>query len=707
MSGVLVITDGTDRVDLLLDFKLVNWTPQTAQAKSGGVWRDSPFLQGRQMVLHEYENIIDTFELVAKGEGDQDVLIYQTQKLRRLLEKAIAYWVTDWQNDPVWIETRGLCETETRYAVIHDYRTPNDDNPFDDPYAGYASFEDWTLILEHGVWLENEPGTTTDIEIGASETYDSRNLGNVDSAGTFTPTSDYEVFIANKNNMANITDIYYWDNSGGAWSANLMDAALPFAFMPPAPLQVDDLVIFGIDTSIADSGPFCSLVFDIQTAIGVGGGITTEWIYSDSGSGVDPTAWAVLLPQDNTNTDGAIGLPGDAFDTTGVKSVHWEHPALWTTRNPQVGAGPAVGVTGYWVGVRITAAAGAPTPPTQQNRDIYSITWPYTDIDSDQLPGDISCLIDQLFSNFSTGSPNYLYTTRVFAGARSLSRGDDFSAYINIADEQNHADITITAGSGAFANYIDSPTGRVISYANGGAILSDVNAFYLTIDDPLASEYTGTYRMFLRVQYSGSGAEWNAYATIGQVDYRDVLFTTPTSAIAQWRGYWELLDLGQVTLMGDVIRFSMAVYLNSLTAIASTIYISDIILIPVDECAVDASTFEQSTSISDITKRIGYAIVAGSATRTYLKTFSASLFKRPIRSSLFQTSTDTRIVDYRTLSNGKYQINANTDMRLWYLLDVPLAPDHPVSDFAQCYYPVAGKLLLSRNGQYLGMRGAR
>ena len=65
-------------------------------------------------------NIIDTFDLIARDSADHDLLIKNTQDLRRLLEKAINYCVTDWQNEPVWIETRGICETNTRYAIIYD-----------------------------------------------------------------------------------------------------------------------------------------------------------------------------------------------------------------------------------------------------------------------------------------------------------------------------------------------------------------------------------------------------------------------------------------------------------------------------------------------------------------------------------------------------------------------------------------------------------
>ena len=198
------------------------------------------------------------------------------------------------------------------------------------------------------------------------------------------------VYVGNKHNRAQITNIHYWDASAAAWSGNLFGAATPFAFMPPSPLQVNDVVVFGIDTSIADSGPFCSLVFDIATALDPGTGITIDWRYSRTGADIVTGPWPSFAHpplQDNTNQSGT--MTGDAFDTLGVNSVHWEQPNDWAAFNPAVNGGAALGTTGFWVAAIVTAAAGTPTPPIQQNRDIYSIIWPYITINEDEVSGDI------------------------------------------------------------------------------------------------------------------------------------------------------------------------------------------------------------------------------------------------------------------------------------------------------------------------------
>ena len=176
MTATLNISDGTTTISLIGGedgFYLNNWRPAIAQYNGGGVFQSSPLTDGRQLVARQFDNIIERMDLKVATDSGQDTLAYETQELRRLLEKAVNYWATDWQNEPVWLEAQSSCETNMRYAIIHSYSTPDDDNPYAPPFLqekGGSAMNNWALILEHGHWQSTEPGTGTCVEItGAQE----------------------------------------------------------------------------------------------------------------------------------------------------------------------------------------------------------------------------------------------------------------------------------------------------------------------------------------------------------------------------------------------------------------------------------------------------------------------------------------------------------------------------------------------------------
>jgi hypothetical protein len=115
----LLVTDGTDTINLLSlrGWLLNDWSPAVAEPKGGGVFRDSPLVDGRKLAYSKFENIIDTFNLVGSG-ASQNLMITSIQKLERLLQKAKTYWTSGWQRDPVWLEVHAANESNTRYATI-------------------------------------------------------------------------------------------------------------------------------------------------------------------------------------------------------------------------------------------------------------------------------------------------------------------------------------------------------------------------------------------------------------------------------------------------------------------------------------------------------------------------------------------------------------------------------------------------------------
>ena len=168
-TGVLKVTDGTpdNTISFLATSKgiiLNDWKPQTHQAKDGGVWASSQFSDGRQMVMRNWANAIETYEIDISG-ADMDGTIKPFRKLLNLLTMAGAYWISSYQLGtgaavkPIWIEALGDCESETRYAYIYDGIIPELINPHDSPFAGIPSVADGiNAIIEHGVWRDTPPG---------------------------------------------------------------------------------------------------------------------------------------------------------------------------------------------------------------------------------------------------------------------------------------------------------------------------------------------------------------------------------------------------------------------------------------------------------------------------------------------------------------------------------------------------------------------
>ena len=592
MNPHLSIGTTTDRINLLDEngILLKDWVPVEGGHDSNYV--ESSLGDYGQVISYRETDVEEKFVLTIKR-SNQDDVIRMGQNLRRMLRTALNYWTDSWREDFVYIAARAAGETNTRYAIVKDGSIPKDNNPFAIPFAQCAPvMNDFELFITRGPWLADVPGTATAIELSAIQTYDGRNLGNVDSSGVREPTTtEGEVFFASKWNTANITDIWYWDNSATAWcAANLMDHDLtvsPFAFLPPTPLQTDDFVLFGIDTSIDDSGPFCSLVFDIGTAIGVGGGITIEWRMRRAGDTDDPSTWTAITVQDNTNQDGL--QTGDAFDTTGVHSVHWKQPDDWDEADPQVAANPALGIDGYWVAAYVTAGDVASTPPTQQNRDIYTITWPYIEVDGDLVEGDLLSQV-KLRLREQTDLDG---VTRIIGGLRSVERGASFRSYLNYAAEQNGPHVTANdPGIGVFGDHSDVPSGEYLSAVPVGAWTLIAN---FAIDSDAAPDYRGTFHVFLRV-ISDVAVQVKVQSRF--INKADIIYDSGTLTVPSASSHC-VVDVGRVQFIPpDVFEPDEVFGLNIKTLVngVGTIHLIDMILIPVDEWAFEI----RSTGVDEI-----------------------------------------------------------------------------------------------------------
>ena len=223
MSAVLRITDGTDWVDLINGpWYLADWTPQVAQPKGGGVYKDSPLSGGKRLSVFQWDSVVETMDLKAR-DMSQDALIHTTQKLRRLLDKAQQYWTTDWQDAPVYIEAKASMETNTRYALISQGSLQVDDNYYAQPFLQpgcVAAMDEMLLVMERGHWTGNKPGIGTALSMDTQHYSDYNIWELVDTAGGDWDNLTQLMAVDNNDYLYAIDsgDVYRSINDGDTWA---------------------------------------------------------------------------------------------------------------------------------------------------------------------------------------------------------------------------------------------------------------------------------------------------------------------------------------------------------------------------------------------------------------------------------------------------------------------------------------------------------
>ena len=400
-----------------------------------------------------------------------------------------------------------------------------------------------------------------------------------------------EVFFSNKHVHDGLTDIWFWDDGANNWvGGNYAIQGLPWT-IGTNPIQNNDRIYFGIVTTasadLPNATPFDNLIFDLSQAV-TGGTVTTAWGYWNGGE-------VALFVQDNTQQNGYYSPAGHALDTVGVKSTHWIPPDDWAVTNPNPGV--ALGVTGWWVWVEFSVAAGNPVPPVQQTRPVYTCNWPYIDVAADQLTGDIGALIRLKITQMSDVKSGYpvstpeSYVSRLLVGSRSLSRGADFTPYLNCSYRDAQWGIDVRYANLAFFANSASPTGytmRALAGAGAYASLAEIS-----ITEPRVRQYYGRFRLLARVEQEGGSA--------GDVRYR-MQVSLGDQGIILYTRYAEplvvdemvALDFGQISLPGfeydyvsdaiESVWFSLYAY-DGAGARNSQAY--DFILFPIDEWSAE------------------------------------------------------------------------------------------------------------------------
>lgn len=397
-----------------------------------------------------------------------------------------------------------------------------------------------------------------------------------------TATCDDEVFTINKHNKAQITHAFVYDASAGTYSANLIGSATPFNLFPAVP-AVGDRLYIGVETSLDDTGPFNNVVFDTGTAQN---DLTmiNGWRYWDG------AAWTpVSAGYDGTETVSAGLLFLQPFTNTGVRSLHYRQVSGWATVAVN-------GVTGYWIMIEISLVGAAPSPPTQQNRDIYTITWNDIDIEADQVNGDIESLV-RIKLRGRSGDPSQTLqdqAVRTWIGLRTTRRGPLFVPWLNASDEQNQDNITFAVDGAVttLASDTVAPTGRYALYNPAGASSLGTRRCWWIIDSSIAWQYFGRFSVFVRVKRSGgSDGDFTLRARCGQAANLWTTDNLTKVGVVHTTAQFETIQLGVLSIptTSNLIREEMSdVYIsleiaNSEAGTPGDLNIYDMFLLPVDQ----------------------------------------------------------------------------------------------------------------------------
>lgn len=481
-----------------------------------------------------------------------------------------------------------------------------------------------------------------------------------------------EVYVVNKHVRAQLTHIVAYDHVLAAYSGNLYTGnVFPLALTQDPAHVSNNFIYFGCSTATSELGPFGgyapfdSLVIDNQTGWQAG-----IWEYYDGGTG-----WQPLTVNDNSTFVDTVSA---AWEIAGVHSIHWIPPSGWATCDP------GMGTTGWWIRFAFLAGAVAPGP-WQYNRHIYTLNRPCIDILAEDVGGDIPLLLRLQIINVSNYKNSLylpaLWANRVMVASRSLSRGEFYSPFINIADKQNDPNIAIAvADIGEFMYYPFAPAGRVVRYIPGALRASAIQAT-ITISDALALEYYGKYRVFVRAkQVGGNDGDVGVKVTIS---FGGINIFTSDEVFTKRTGYSELLELGQATIIniiGENYADTITANVYCSAGVASTFYLYELILFPVDEYVGDYIDRNVSPTPGYLGGRSDHrSMLEVNSTTEHKKQVSANV--KAFSSVLLAPMDGILYSRYTPVQVGQAFVQSNSDQRLWFLAErIRAATSEWVSD---------------------------
>jgi hypothetical protein len=504
--------------------------------------------------------------------------------------------------------------------------------------------------------------------------------------GQIDPSCD-GAYVVNYHARSNITHAYVYDAAPVATYTRIFpSAALPVELLPTTP-AVGDILYVGYESSHPMSHGHQNLVFDIGTA---GLGITGVWEFSNLAAG-----WTTVdNVVDNTVT----------FGVTGVNSISFS-PSAWAT-------GTVNGVTAYWLRFRVTAIGAVLVAPTQQNREIYATTWPFVEVASTEVTGDIPALaaIEVIDRGDKSGPENNANPERwanfIAAGLRSTSRGLNFSPYLACSyDDQNVPGIDVQVGydcayeETTTITYLTTPYRYVVKYDPSESQVMSPRVSFI-IPAGLSQEYYGTYHVFVRCyeEYSATvnpEVSIRVKATTGRAGLQTMTKSVRLPHTGRGTGAMasaHLLSLGRLNMPASgIIKASEAGQELTIAIEAASdggnhyVYFYDLILMPSDEWL---GFFSDDVSNLETALQHGQKLLVDSV-------FNPKVYMRAIGQS---SDADEFVKSiWSPDANGPVILQANARQRLWFTTGlsgvVSVADDSGVAN--KSYFYNSGGFLIA------------
>jgi len=507
-----------------------------------------------------------------------------------------------------------------------------------------------------------------------------------------------ENYIANKHNQAQLTHIFV--DNGGVFGPNLLAGNPPYDLLPAAPVT-NDAIYFGSDVTGATSGPFGSLIFDLSAPFVDPLGACI-WEYHD---GIGP--WVALTPRQ----DETAAVWGNGLEALGVGGVFWDQNlgTAWTTVAVN-------GITAWWVRARANGLVGPATPPTQQNRHVYTLNWPDVKLSADQVAGDIPALSRTKLFNRSAGwngATPALGANRTFTAIRSESRGTNFRLFVNLADEQNLAGIAVKTppATVTFVNDVTATTGRCVLY-NPVGVDAMADVCYVEFDKIIADHYYGSFHAFLRLrQVGGSAGDFEVRLSVrtkagGLLFQSDTYTLDPIPAAGADQERWLLFDAGPINLVpsqflassDQLNEIQIAIGLSNANATPGDLRLMDLALLPVDEWASDSEdyTFGLAGLLArEVSDQLRYLDIDSIGNPRYIK---RCLLRR-------EDTEDSINALWVFRSNGPSILQANADQRIYVLMARHFASGG--EDFWESNPSCSTTVQSFSRARYMSGRGAR